>query len=285
MKNRNQAWFSRLGWLGKVGAFLLMAMTAAKAYDLTPDRGSMAYDLETNNSYVVFYVWNIGTTDWGPVDDCYTNWANGQWRDEFGKRIGSVQPKTVTYQKDDYSLTNGWFTPNPPRDNSGCQGSLISRGWDDEYGNEMPNNPPARTISHSIKPTLHERLDPAVLNAADENLDNNEVWITTQWNDKVGLFQPLENLDLPAGTTTLNAMDSLFYGVYSTNSANGNININNVSRSTSLVHGNEKVGYQGRRMTVTLTGGKANSYTIQNGSKVRAEFLGQNKYGGNYPPD
>ena len=282
MRNRNQAASSPWRWPGRAACLLLLAMAGAEAYDLTPDRGAMSYNLASDNGYVLFNVWNVGKTDWGPVNNCGTIWANGQWRNETGQRIGAVSPKTVVYQTDFNPITNGWFSPNPQRSSGGdCHGSLISRGWDDEYGNPMPNT---AIISHAIKPTLHMRVDPAGLNGADENLDNNEVWITTQWNVAANLFKPLENLALGAGTTTLLSSDSLFYGVYSTNSANGNITISNVNRTTTLVHGNEKVGYQGRRMTVTLTGGASNTYTIQNGSKVRAEFLGQNKYGAFTPP-
>ena len=37
-------------------------------------------------------------------------------------------------------------------------------------------------------------------------------------------------------------------------------------------------------MIVNITSGQTNTYTIQNGSKVRAEILGQSKYGGYNPP-
>lgn len=256
---------------------LLILVTGAMAYDLTPDRGIVAQTLNSNNPYVNFHAWNVGTTDWGPVNNCGTVWGDAQWRGEDGKRILSVVSKMVALQYDFNPLTNGWFTPNPKRTNSsGCMGSEISRGWDDEYSNQIPliNG----TVSTSSKPTLLLRLDPARVNSADENLDNNQVWVTTQWNASVNGFTPMENLSLSAGSTVLSASDSLLYGVYSTNNANGNITINNQTRSTTLIHGNEKVGYQGRRMTVTLTGGASNTYTIQNGSMVRAEFLGQNTY-------
>jgi hypothetical protein len=280
-----------ISWKGTLSAWrpgaramacLLFAAGAAAAYDLTPDRGAMSYNLGQDNGYVLFYVWNVGSNDWGPVNNCSTIWANGQWRDEAGKRIGSVASKTVVYQTDFNPLTNGWFTPNPQRSSGGdCHGSLISRGWDDEYGNPMPST---AVLSHAIKPTLHEKLDPAGLNGSDENLDNNEVWITTQWDAATSMFKPLENMYLPFGTTTLTSGDSLFYGVYSTNSANGNIYVDYISRTTNLTHGNEKVGYAGRRMIVNLSGGQSNTYTIQNGSKVRADLLGQNKYGSFTPP-
>jgi hypothetical protein len=264
----------RRAWPGWI-ATLLLFTGVARAYDLTPDRGALSASLSSSNSYVSFYVWNVGSNDWGPVNNCNTTWANAQWRGEDGKLMGSVVPKTVIYQTDFHSLTNGWFTPNPSRPNAGCSGSHISRGWDDEYGNNIQIT---SGFSHSVKPTLFVRVDPNNFNTADESQDNNQVWVTTQWNAAASLFQPMENLDLTAGTTSLTASDTLLYGAYSTNSANGNITINNQTRTTSLIHGNEKVGYQGRRMTVTLTGGAANTYNIQSGSVVRAEFLGQNTY-------
>ena len=98
--------------------------------------------------------------------------------------------------------------------------SVISRGWDDEYGNSMPNTD---IISHSIKPTLHARVDPNFVQSADENFDNNEIWVTTTWNSMDMRFEPMENVYLPYGTTTLTSGDSLFYGAYSTDAANGNI--------------------------------------------------------------
>jgi hypothetical protein len=255
---------------------LLVLVTGALAYDLTPDRGIISQTLNSNTPYVNFHVWNVGINDWGPTNNCGTVWGDAQWRGEDGHRIGSVVSKMVALQYDFNPLTNGWFTPNPKRTNSsGCMGSEISRGWDDEYTNQIPS---ASGIGTSTKPTLLLRLDPARVNSADENLDNNQVWITTQWNASVNGFTPVENLTLSAGSVTLSASDSLLFGAYSTNSANGNITITNQTRSTTLVHGNEKVGYQGRRMTVTLTGGAQNTYTIQNGSMVRAEFLGQNTY-------
>jgi hypothetical protein len=261
---------------------LLAAAAGAGAYDLTPDLGAMASILKTNNSYIQFSVWNVGANDWGPTNDCGTIWSAGQWRDEAGKRIGSVANKTTIYQTSMNSLTNGWFTPNPQVTSpSNCGTSVISRGWDDEYGNSMPN---PDIISHSIKPTLHARVDPNFVQWNDENFDNNEIWVTTTWNSTDGLFEPMENVYLPYGTTTLTPGDSLFYGAYSTDAANGNIYVDYIPRTTTLIDGNEKIGYSGRRMIVNITSGQTNTYTIQNGSKVRGQFLGQSKYGGYNPP-
>jgi hypothetical protein len=245
------------------------------AYDLTPDRGALAVWLDSNSTspYYDFNVYNVGSDNWGPVDNCNTTWSNGQWRGEDGKRIGTVVGKIVDFQSDFFAITNGWFTPNTPNyEWDGCGGSHISRGWDDAYTNPGPSEPTTTTI----KPTFHVKLDPNNVNFADENKTNDEIWITTQWNGQ--WFVPVENIDLLAGSTTLTSHDSLFYGAYSTNSNSGNITITNKNRSNYQTHGDEKLGFQGRRMKVTLTGGAKNSYTIQNGSKVTAEFLGQNTY-------
>ncbi len=247
------------------------------AYDLTPDRGEMAYGLSQNGSYS-FKVFNVGKDDWGPVNNCGTNWSKAQWRGETGKRIGNVVAKAVIEQYDMQTITNGWFTPNPGRSLSfTCATSNITRGWEDTYNGIFPD---PKSISHSVKPTLHVKVDPdnVGVNAADENKTNNEMWITTQWDAGIARFVPLENIDITAGTTSLVATDSLYYGVYSQNFANGNITINNKTRTYSLTHGNEKLGFQGRRMIVTLTGGITNKYIIKNASKVTAEFLGQNFY-------
>jgi hypothetical protein len=72
--------------------------------------------------------------------------------------------------------------------------------------------------------------------------------------------------------------DSLYYGAYSTNSTYGKIYITDKARTNNLTSANELIGYQGRQMVVTVTGATANVYTIQNGAKVQADFLGQNHY-------
>ncbi|MDB5050047.1 MAG: hypothetical protein JWO30_3118 [Fibrobacteres bacterium] len=260
-------------WL--LGIFLAGTAVGALAFDLTPDRGPVAASLSSGNSSVSFNVWNVGKDDWGPVNNCGTTWADAQWRDEAGKRIGSVVPKTVVYQTDFNPITNGWFTPNPSRPYMGCAGSHISRGWDDEYYNTLPSS---ASISHTAKPTVVVKVDPANLNSADENLNNNRVWVTTQWNVPLSLFIPMETVELAAGTTTLVSSDSLYYGAYSTNSTYGKIYITAKARTNNLTSANELIGYQGRQMVVTVTGATANVYTIQNGAKVQADFLGQNHY-------
>lgn len=267
----------RKKWLTKlIGVCLPLLAAQAWGYDLTPDRGQIAISLSAGSSRsFIFHVFNVGRDNWGPVNNCGTNWADAQWRGEDGKQIGSTLSKPVIYQTDFYQITNGWFTPNAAVGYLGCSGSHISRGWDDEYTNPGPEE---TWPSPSVKPTFHVRLDPAVLNSGDENLNNNEVWITTQWSSTSNFFVPLENIDIPQGSTTLGAADSIFYGAYSTNNANGTITITNKNRSNTLVDGNEKLGYQGRRMKVVCTGGAKNSYTIKNRSKVTAEFLGQNVY-------
>jgi hypothetical protein len=271
----------RPGQAGKVRAWLLGALLAggsagALAFDLTPDRGPIAASLLNGTSFVQFNVFNVGLNNWGPVDNCNKTWDDAQWRNEAGKRIGSVVPKGVTYQHDDQAITNGWFTPNPKGPALGCAGSNISRGWDDEYQSDIPST---ATISHSIKPTLFLRLDPAKLNAADENPNNNLVWLTTQWNAGVPGFTAVETINLPAVATTLSSNDSLGYGAYSTNAALGRIYITNQARTNTLTSTKSWLGYQGRQMIVNVTGTSTkNAYTIKNGSKVQADFLGQNWY-------
>ena len=287
--HRNRTLSSWRARMRGAACLLLAAAAGAGAYDLTPDLGPMAYTFKTDNQYVSFKVWNVGKNDYGPVNNCGSIWASGQWRDGIGKRIGPVENKVNIYQTSMNPLTNGWFTPNPQGlSNGDCHFSTISRGWDDEYGNTTPNKSPVDhttiLIDHWISPTLHERVDPGGILTGDENIDNNEAWVTTSWNNSTERFEPMENLYLPFEPTNLTSGDSLFYGVYSTNPANGNIYVDYITRTTNLVHGNEKVGYMARRVIVNLTGGVTNTYTIKNGSKVRAELLGQNKYGSFDPP-
>ena len=209
------------------------------------------------------------------MNNCGTNWASAQWRSEAGKRLNAVSTKTVIYQTDFNSITNGWFTPNPSRPYADCIGSHISRGWDDEYGNGMPSS---AGISTSAKPSLHVKVDPQRLNSADENLNNNEVWVTTQWSTGANAFVYMETVDIGAGTTTLVASDSLYFGAFSTNTALGKVYITNKLKTTNITTGNQKVGYQGRQMVVSVAGATANIYNIAAGSKVQADFLGQSHY-------
>jgi hypothetical protein len=265
-------------------AVALAALAGAPwAFDLTGDRGVIAQEvtgaLNINNPYT-YKVYNVGSNAWVVTTSCDMTWANTQWRGEDGKRLLSVKSKASIHQHDDLEINNGWFVPDPGA-TGGC--NRLDRGWGDSYGNPFPDL--TYSLSHSIKPTLHVRLDPYGHNVGDENLVNNESWITLQWdpnaNNHAGQFVPLENLDFPPsgpGSVTLTPHDSLFYGVYSTNQSYGNITITNKTRTNTLVDGDEKMGFQARRMTVVLTGGTKNTYTIKNGSKVTMEFLGQNKY-------
>jgi hypothetical protein len=93
----------------------------------------------------------------------------------------------------------------------------------------------------------------------------------------------MANVDIPARTYTLGAEDSVFYGAYSANSADGNVNITATSAAGShnytLTEGKQRIGFQGRRVKLKLTGGGKNKYVIKAGSKVTAEMLGHTVYG------
>jgi hypothetical protein len=260
---------------GMAIALLTLFTGRAWSFDLTPDRGELAPSLTTYN--YKFTVFNIGLTDWATTSSGYV-WTKSQWRGEDGKRIGTVEIKTSSAQYDMSSITNGWFTPNPQNSGSSGGQNHISRGWQDTYYNTMSDQPPSTTT----RPTFHVRANPNGVFTGDENRVNDEAWITTQWNATEGSFVAMENVPIVLGDKSLVPGDSVFYGAYSTNPASGNLTMTGVTtyhnRTYTLVNGDQKIGYQGRRMTANLTQGARTRYVISSGSKVTAEFLGQNVY-------
>jgi hypothetical protein len=262
--------------MNQIGAMALLPLGMAMAFDLTPDRGELGQGWKNTGSYL-FRVFNIGKDNWGPINNCDLEWAKAQWRGYNGKRIGSTTTKTSSTQYDMTSITNGWFIPNPKEGNNGCAGSHITRGWQDTYGGVYPSSEPT---SATVWPSYHVRVDPKNLFNPDENRTNNEIWMTMTWTGT--RWTPLENMWITQTSKTLVPGDSVFLGVYSTTNTSGVIYMNGTSSAykwtQTLADGNEKYGYQARAMKVTLSGGSKNTYVIKNGSKVTAEFLGQNLY-------
>lgn len=253
---------------------------SVSAFDLTPDRGyvAQAYLASQWTGSWTFKVFSVGADNWGPVSNCGYAWGTSQFRNGNGVRLGSTVTKTSSVQYDMTSITNGWFTPNTPTGNLSCSQSHISRGWEDTYGAFGPSMP-----SSSNSPiAFHARVDPHFRYGGDENRTNNEIWVTMNWNSGMGKYVTAENLDIPAGNKTLNSSDSLFYGPYSMNYSNGNINLTGTSAANNRIYtldgGNRKVGYQARRMRVNLTGGAVSRHVIKGGAVVTAQFLGQNVY-------
>jgi hypothetical protein len=263
----------RRGAPARLAGLLLLAVSGALAFDLTPDRGELGQFWPSYS----FKVFNVGSDNWGPINNCGFPWATAQWRGNDGKRIGSTQTKNSSVQYDMTSITNGWFTPNPQVGSLTCSQSHISRGWQDTYGGIYP---PSQPPSSAVWPTYHVRVDPSFIYSGDENPTNNEIWMTMSWNGSN--WAPIADLSIPASTKTLVPGDSLFLGVYSTTNSSGTISVTGTSSSQAWSHtlqdGNEKIGYQGRRMNVSLSGGALSTYLIKNGSRVTAEFLGQNVY-------
>jgi hypothetical protein len=253
------------------------------AFDLTPDRGALRIGWPNEiNPYGTIYhgvhVFNVGIDNWGPVYTCDGSlvWARSQWRLETGKRHGNpgTTPTGAASFTDVSSIQNGWFIPNPQNPSEDCAQSHISRGWGDTWS--MLFYGPLTTPNTSLKFTLHTKVDPNNALSGDENKTNNEAWITFQHNGSDWIH--MENIDLSSASTTLTPTDSIFYGAYSTDPTQGSITITNKNRTMTLADGNEKLGFQARRMKVTLTGGTKNTYVVKLGAKVTAEFLAQNQY-------
>ena len=267
-------------------ALILGTLAWCAAYDLTPDRGYLVQPLQTGVGYnstgsMDFVVWNVQpNNNFGPVNNKGFAWAASQWRDQLGKRLGTVNTKSTLCQYDFNLMNNGWFTP-PPRGGHSCNGtaSHITSGWQDTYSiTVFPVN-----AQNLVFPSIHVRVDPIEANAGDLNKTNNEAWISMRFDGNTQRYYPMENLDIPPAVITLASADSIFYGAYSTTNSNGNITLTSAAaastRSYTLDQGNQKVGFQARRIKFQNSGGGQAKFVIKAGSKVTMETLGQNVYG------
>jgi hypothetical protein len=274
-----------------LAAAALSALENAHAYDLTPDRGRLISSMPTSgiapsnltgSSYADFDVFNIDPVgNYGPISNAGTIWSSSQWWTKDGKKQGTKQDKNVVCQYDfSPPLSNGWFTP-APQGGTTCDGtaSHISSGWQDIYGGQSLAYPGASSLD---LPSINVKVDPLRLLTSDKNLTNNEAFVTMKWNSTTQSYYPVENVDVPAGTKTLAAGDSLYYGAYSTDPTKGNITVTSTSAGTArnynLLVGNQKVGFQGRRLKMKFTGGGKSAYVIKNAATVTMYMLQQNQF-------
>jgi hypothetical protein len=269
-----------------LAAAALSALGNSHAYDLTPDRGRLATTIPstgvpaTGISYGDLTVFNVDPAgSYGPVANGGTLWMMSQWWTKDGKKQGSAVNFLSICQMDmEPPLSNGWFTPAARVAGCGAT-SHISPGWQDTYTGTTIPTPGATGLD---LPTLNMLVDPSRLWNSDKNPSNNEAFVTMKWNSTTQTYFPVENVDVPAGTKTLAAGDSLYYGAYSTDATKGNITVTSTSAGTArnynLLVGNQKVGFQGRRLKMKLTGGGKSAYVIKNAATVTMQMLQQNRY-------